>query len=291
MSTSGAQPTGAPDPEELRVQMLERWEHAASGWGKRADRVRAFGMPVSAWLIDHLDLQPGQRVLELAAGPGDTGFMAAELIRPGGTLITSDAAEAMLSVARERARELGIENVEFKRLELEWIDLPTASVDAIVCRWGVMLCVDPEAAAREARRVLRPGGRIAVAVWAEPARNPWATIPARALTEHGHLEPPDPSLPGMFALAAPGALGELLEAAGFGEVIVDTVAVQRAYTGADEYIAETLDMSMIFGEAYRALTADQQAAVRATIEELAAPSPGEERVTLPGVALVAAASA
>ena len=116
----------AVDPDTLRAQMLERWELAASGWGKRAEDVRDHGMPVSLWLIEHLALQPGQRLLELAAGPGDTGFLAAELITPGGTLISSDGADAMLELARNRAEKLGIHNVEFKSLQLEWIDLPTA---------------------------------------------------------------------------------------------------------------------------------------------------------------------
>ena len=121
-------------------------------------------------MIDALSPQPGQRVLELAAGPGDTGFMAAELIVPGGTLICSDGAEAMLDVARERAAAQGISNVEFRQLELEWIDLPTADVDAVLCRWGIMLVVDSETAAREIRRVLKPGGRAALAVWDGPAQ-------------------------------------------------------------------------------------------------------------------------
>src|SRR5947199_5705401 len=98
-------------------------------------------MPVSRWMADAVRPQPGLRVLELAAGAGDTGFLAAELIRPGGTLICSDAAETMLEVARGRAAELGIDNVEFKRIELGWIDLETASVDRILCKWGVMLTV------------------------------------------------------------------------------------------------------------------------------------------------------
>ena len=148
------------------------WDRAAAGWGKRADRVAQWGMPVSVAMVDALALQPGQRVLELAAGPGDTGFMAAELIRPGGTLVSSDGAEPMLDVARERARQSGIENVEFAQLELEWIDLPTASVDAVLCRWGIMLIVDPAAAAGEIRRVLRAGGRAALAVWDVPGAQP-----------------------------------------------------------------------------------------------------------------------
>src|SRR6516164_2618967 len=95
------------DPDEQRAESLARWERQAPVWQSRADRIREMGMPISMWLIEQLGLQPGQRVLELAAGPGDTGFLAAELIQPGGTLVSSDAVEAMVEVARGRARGLG----------------------------------------------------------------------------------------------------------------------------------------------------------------------------------------
>src|ERR1700759_1714962 len=163
------------DPDEQRLTSRETWEEAAAGWARMADQVRDWGLNLSAKMVDALALQPGQRVLELAAGPGDTGFMAAELVAPGGILICSDGADAMLDVARERAAAQGVANVEFRQLELEWIDLPTADVDAVVCRWGIMLVVDSEAAAREIRRVLKPGGRAALAVWDHPERNPWTT--------------------------------------------------------------------------------------------------------------------
>jgi SAM-dependent methyltransferase len=280
------------DPDTLRAQMLERWELAATGWGKRAEDVRDHGMPVSLWLIEHLALQPGQRALELAAGPGDTGFLAAELITPGGTLISSDAAGAMLELARNRAAKLGIHNVEFKSLQLEWIDLPTASVDAVLCRWGLMLSVDPAAAAHEMRRVLRPGGRVAVAVWADAAENPWATIPTGALVELGLMEPPDPSQPGMFALARPEALSELLGAAGFVDVVVEPVTVHRQYSDVDAFIAETSDLSGMFVRALSDASEAQRAAVREAIAERAKPFvSGDGTISLPGKSLGAAANA
>ncbi len=280
------------DAETQRAEMAERWERAAQGWGKRAANVRDWGMPASAWMIEHLGLQPGQRVLDLAAGPGDTGFLAAELVAPGGTLITSDGAEAMLAVARARAQELGIGNVEFKQLDLEWIDLPTASVDAVVCRWGVMLTVDPAAALREIRRVLTPGGRAALAVWAPPEDNPWATIPTRALVTLGHAEPPPADAPGMFALAAPGRLGEMLEDAGFTEVVVDAVELTRAFAGVSEYVGETLDLSAPFAEAYERLDETQRAELERTVAELAQPYTAEDgALRLPGRSLVASAGA
>jgi SAM-dependent methyltransferase len=283
---------GASDADALRAEILERWGRAAAGWSKRAQSVREFGLPVSAWMLDHAGLQPGLRVLELAAGPGETGFLAAELIRPGGSLVCSDATDEMLDVARARAQELGIENVEFKRIELEWIDLDTASIDVVLCKWGLMFSIDPEAALREVRRVLRPGGRVALAVWDEPAVNPWATITTRALVELGHTKQPDPDAPGMFALAPPGRLQRVLEAAGFLDVLVEAVEPPRAFAGVGEYIAETDDLSSMFGEVFDPLSDEQRAAVVARVAELSEPYAGADgALRLPARSLVAAAEA
>jgi ubiquinone/menaquinone biosynthesis C-methylase UbiE len=281
-----------PDPDTLRAEMRSGWERVAGGWDRQADQVRAIGMPVSMWMIDHLGLQPGQRVLELAAGPGDTGFLAAELIQPGGTLISSDGAEAMLDVARRRAQSLGLENVEFKQLELEWIDLPTASVDAILCRWALMLTVDRAAALQEMRRVLAPGGHIALAVWDGPEGNVWATAPNAALVELGFAQPPDPNAPGMFTLARPGVLQEMLESAGFVDVVVEGVDIDRTYSDLDDYLAELFDLSQSFTRALEGLSVQQRAAVRRRIaEELSAFTREDGSLWLRGRSLVAAAGA
>ncbi|MGI8573057.1 MAG: class I SAM-dependent methyltransferase [Solirubrobacteraceae bacterium] len=282
----------ATDSDTLRAEMLERWEQAAGGWGRRAQRVREMGMPVSAWMIEHLALGPGQRLLELAAGPGDTGFMAAELIEPGGQLICSDAAEEMLAVARERARELGVTNVEFKRLELEWIDLSAADVDRVLCRWGVMLVVDPSAALREIRRVLRPGGRVALAVWDAAERNPWITLTARAVVELGHAPPPDPTAPGPFALSDEGVLEGMLADAGFTDVRVDAVDLMREYEDVAHYIAEQLDLSRVFVDAHAKLPTEEWDSVTARVAELAeSHMSADGRLQLAGRSLVAIADA
>ena len=275
-----------------REQMMARWERAATGWGKRADRIRQHTLPVSLWMIEHANLHPGQRVLELAAGPGDTGFLAAEVIEPGGTLVSSDASDAMLELARRRAETFGLGNVEFANFQLEWIDLPAASVDAVLCRWGVMLAVDPAAAFKEIRRVLRPGGRVALAVWDLPERNPWTTIPSRAMIELEHMPPPDPSAPSMFALAEAGRLQELFEDAGFAEIEVTGVQLDRTYEGVEELLEETRDLSVMFAEAYDGLD-DRQ---RRELADRAASLAEQYRqvdgaLLLPGRSLVGAATA
>jgi SAM-dependent methyltransferase len=280
------------EPEEQRAASREMWERAAEGWGSRADSVREWGMPVSATMVDALALQPGQTVLELAAGPGDTGFMAAELVQPGGKLISSDGAEAMLEVARARAAELGVGNVEFRQLELEWIDLEAGSVDAVLCRWGIMLIVDPEAAAKEIRRVLKTGGRAAFAVWDRPDRNPWATIPSQAMIELGLAERPDPNAPGMFRLAADGALVELLESAGFTDVKVAPVSLDRRYNTADEFVEETLELSPMMRRTLAEVSEpDRQRVSERILAATQAYAADDRSVLLPGSSLVAVASA
>jgi SAM-dependent methyltransferase len=277
---------------DQRAEMLERWDRAAVGWSRRADTIQEFGMRVSVWMVEHLALQPGQRVLELACGPGDTGFLAAELIKPGGTLIASDASRAMLGVASGRARDLGVTNVEFRQLEVEWIDLETASVDALLCRWGLMFAVDPGAALQEMRRVLRPQGRAALAVWDDPEGNPWATIPSRALVELGHVPPPDPDAPGMFRLADPDRLRRLFEDAGFLEVSVDSVDLTRSNASVAEFLQETVDLSGVFSEVWQRLSERHRDEVRERITTSAAPfTASDGSVCFPARSLAAAASA
>jgi SAM-dependent methyltransferase len=178
------------DPDAYRHASVQNWQEAAPGWVRREEFLRELGAPVSRWMVSAIDPQPGERLLELAAGLGQTGLLAAEMVAPSGGVIVSDQAEAMLDGARARADALGLHNVEFQRLNAEWIDLPVASVDAVLCRWGYMLMADPSSALSETRRVLRPGGRLALAVWDAAEGNPWAQLPARELIERGLASPP-----------------------------------------------------------------------------------------------------
>jgi SAM-dependent methyltransferase len=278
--------------DDERDILLDGWQAASQGWGRQADGVRDAAMPVSVWMLDHAALAPGQTVLELAAGPGDTGFLAAARIKPGGTLISSDAVAGMLDVARDRASELGVDNVEFKQLQLEWIDLPTASVDVVLVKWAVMLLLDPAAALRECRRVLKPGGRLAIAVWDSAERNPWATIPQRALVELGHADPPSPGAPGMFALAERARLRELLADAGLFDIEIEAVQMPRAYPSVTAWVGETIDLSRLFKSAWLRLGDEPRRELRARIAELAESfTDAEGALTLPATSLGAHATA
>jgi len=237
------------DPNAHREASLQDWEEAAPGWTRQQEALREFSAPVSHWMIDAIAPQPGGRVLELAAGLGETGMLAAELVAPMGGVVVSDQAEAMLASARERAAQLGLSNVEFQVLNAEWIDLPVASVDAVLCRWGYMLMADPLAALIETRRVLRPGGCLAFAVWDAIEHNPWAQLPGAELRERGLVAPPAPGTPGPFALGSVEEVRRLLEKAGFAEIAVETIGLLRRHPGFTDLWETTLDLSRSFHDA------------------------------------------
>jgi SAM-dependent methyltransferase len=285
------------EAEEYRRASLEAWEEAAPGWVRQQALVREFAIPVSYWMLEAASPQPGERVLELAAGLGETGMLAAELVAPHGGVVISDQAEAMLDGARERAVALGLSNIEFQVLNAEWIDLPVASIDVVLCRWGFMLMADPAAALAETRRVLRPGGRVALAVWDTLGSNPWALLPARELIARGLAERPDRESdaapdPGPFALAEPGLLQELLEQAGFVEARIEALELVRRHASFAELWETTLDLSRGFHDAVLSRPAAEIAEIEASLAERFGPyTAADGALEIPARTLVASASA
>lgn len=294
--------------DDQREELLDHWEDAAPGWGRQAERFSEAVAPVSDAMLARAELSPGTRVIELAAGPGDLSLAAAPRVAPTRVLCT-DGVEAMLTVARERAAEEGVENLEFSRAQLEWIDLPAASADVIFCRYGLMLTVDPEAALRECRRVLAPGGRLVVAVQGPAADNPWITTPMHAATELGLLDasaasppaasPPTalpddgtPAPPGPFALAGHGHLVELMRNTGFLDVEVVEVPFVWRYRNELDWVGEKLDHSPTFAALWRELDDTQRGALRTGLAKLSgAFTQNDGSLAVPGLALVAVGDA
>ena len=249
-------------------------------------------MPVSAWMVEAIGPQPGHTVLDLAAGLGDTGYLAAELIKPGGTLITSDFAPEMLAAAQRRAEAKGITNVRFRQMDMNApLDQPAASLDGVLGRWAFMLVNDGEAALREARRVLKPGAKVALAAWTTADENRWSSTTVKVLQRRNVLEP-DPPGPGQFSWASPNLIKENLEAAGFLDPIIEAVEFTMNYESFDDWWLAQTQMSTRTGDADRQMDFATRSDVLAELEEAAKPfEKTDGSLSIPARTWVAAATA
>jgi ubiquinone/menaquinone biosynthesis C-methylase UbiE len=246
---------------------------------------------VSDWLVDQIGPQPGQAILELAAGPGETGFLAAERVGPAGHLISTDLSPGMVAAARRGADARGLSNVECRVMDAERIDLADASVDGVISRFGLMLVPDPAQALSETRRVLRHGGRLAYAVMGRPDRNPWLSLFMRAVLQSGHAPPGDPFGPGgPFSLSASERNRELLVGAGFSDVQVEQIAGLVHFTGFDDYWALQSAVAGPVALLIASLSADEVDSIRAALEPTLAPFRSGKTYDIPSLAVGVSAS-
>jgi ubiquinone/menaquinone biosynthesis C-methylase UbiE len=264
------------DLDAYREQSLETWGQMAPGWEDRREWLLGITGLVNDLLVEKVDPQPGRTILDIAAGPGDLGFQVAERVGQEGRVISTDFAPEMVDVARRQGEARGLTNVEYRVLDAERMDLDDASVDAVLCRWGYMLMADPGAALKETRRVLRDGGPLAFAVWRTPDRNPWAAVPAMTIVQRGHLPPPEPGAPGIFALGEPDRLRGLVTGAGFPEPELEEIAFQFRYADFDDLWDTLLRITGPLARALGALSDDELEATRAAIMESVAPLRNED---------------
>ncbi len=248
-------------------ESTDAWRAVAAGWERQRPLFLQSTHLVSERLVELLDPRPGETILELAAGPGDTGLLAAGALAPGGRLVSTDVAPEMVEAARRRAAELALgELVSFAVEDMESLSFADASFDGALCRWGLMLVPDMQAAAAEIARVLRPEGRIALAVWADPDDNDWMTAAGRSALELGLVERPDPDAPGPFRLAREGALESLLTEAGLAVERVEDVSVTWRAASLDAWWEIARDTSRSLAVILESTTAEDAEAIRAGAE-------------------------
>ena len=279
-----------PTIEETQTMNYEIAETLAPTWAKRSLQIEQVAAPVREWLVGELAPSEGDVILELAAAVGDTGFDAAELIGDEGRLISSDFSPKMLEQARHRGAERGVRNAEYQVIDAERIELEDDSVDGLLCRYDYMLMADTAAALAETRRVLRPGGRLALAVWGPPKRNPFFAIFGAKLVEGGHVPPHEPPpAPGIFAMGSEERTAQLLETARFGDVCIAEIEVRFPVPSVRGYLEFTADTAGPIAIALRGLPVEDRKALEPELEEAFAPFASGDGYELSGVTLCAVA--
>jgi SAM-dependent methyltransferase len=262
------------------------WSSVAPAWSEYADFVDERGAAVVAAMLAAADLQSGDDVLELGCGPGGVGIAAAEMVGAAGSVVLSDVVVEMVEIAELRAREHGSRNVTVRQLDMEHIDAANSSFDAVFAREALMLVGDPVEAAREARRVLRPGGRAVFAVWAAPDANPWLSALLDAVSSQLGVPVPPPGVPGPFSLSEDGALAATLSSAGFANVHIDDVAAPLRVESFDEWWTVVPSLAGPVAALINSLPDEATAAIRANAERALAEYSHGSGYTIPGLSLV-----
>jgi SAM-dependent methyltransferase len=274
--------------DPLRQSLRGIWSAAAPQWGAHADYVDGRGAVVVGAMLEAAGLRSDARVLELACGPGGAGLAAAEIVAPAGEVVLSDIAPEMTEIAAQRAHARNLGNVRTAQIDMESIDLPDATFDAVLCREGLMLVPDPAAAVREAHRVLVPGGRAVFAVWGPRDRNPWLGRLFDAITARLGIPLPPPGMPGPFSLSDYGKLEELLGAAGFRDVSVREVATPMTASSFGEWWSVVPSLAGPVGPLLAAQPVDVGEAIRSNAETALDEFRTETGYELPGLSFVGA---
>jgi SAM-dependent methyltransferase len=214
---------------KVRSEWLD--DATAAAWRRWHDKSLRLWRELTDALLTAAKLEPGHRVLDLASGTGDPALTLAAVVGPTGHVVVTDLGPQMLEIARENAERAGLHNLSFDVVDAHAMPYADASFDRVTCRLGVMYFWDCARALAEIRRVLKPGGVVALIAWGPVEQNQYMRA---ALGPFKQRQPPPavpPDCPHPYRFAVPGSLGAQLRAAGFASVLEETRAVRMIWPG------------------------------------------------------------
>jgi SAM-dependent methyltransferase len=264
------------DPVEFKIKQRNLWDAVAAGWRKHWPGFERSAQLVTDNLVEMAKVSSGHHVLDLATGIGEPAVTAAQRVGPAGRIVAIDQAPQMIAIAKERASELKLENVEFLEIDGEKLNLPANSFDAILCRWGLMYLPDLPGVLSSMHRLLVPGGRFSAAVWDVPPNVPSLSLAARVAREILQIPPPAPGVPSPFSLADSDALEEALRAAGFVNVRSQRLEIIWEFGSSEAYVDHTRDVGGNLNALLAEYPAERQSEVWRAIEETAQQYAGED---------------
>lgn len=278
------------DAEKYKNAQREQWNKDGAAWRYWTPFLERWYGDVTRQMLDLARIQPGQRILDIAAGAGAPAVNAAERVGPGGYVLATDISEGIVELARQVAHERGLKQVETRAMDGEKLDLPDDTFDAVLCRLGLMYMPHPVTALREWRRVLKPGGRVAVAVFSSPDRNAWGAVPASIIRRRAQLPPPVPGQPGPFSLGDPGVLEGIFNEAGFANPEIRALPVPHRTTSAAEYVQVAREAFGGFNAMMAQLPPEERESVWNEVEASLRSFESPDGFEAPGECLVVAAT-
>ena len=252
-------------PEQSIEGQRQDWNRVAGGWEKWDrffDEQMAF---LNHRLVADARLRFGMRVLDLGSGTGYPALLGAQTVGPTGSVIGLDLAEQMLAVARRKATALSLANSTFRTGDVTALPYEANSFDAVTSRFCLMFLPEIPKAIAEIARVLKPGGWVAAAVWSAPDNNPYLMIPITVIKQFLDFPPPDPTAPGIFRLAKPSDLAEMLQQVGFTNLSEEEFIADVRFPSGEEYYASLMDIAAPIQNLFAKLSDQQKTDARGCI--------------------------
>lgn len=244
------------------------WNETAKYWIQYSDTIRTMFTPLTQALIEQAHIVEGQTVLDVAGGSGEPGLSIAERVGPGGSVTCTDAVAEMVDAARHGASRHGLKNVQFRQCTADSLSFPNNSFDAAVCRLGLMFVPDPVAAVREMLRVVKPGGRLAFAVWDKSEVNPFCYLVTNVISKHVTSPAADPDAPNAFRFAETGQLASVVTEAGASDVEERVVSFDiEAPISARQFWTMRSQTSDTLREKLARLSTDEQTQIAGEVEQ------------------------
>jgi ubiquinone/menaquinone biosynthesis C-methylase UbiE len=219
---------------DVKQQQRASWDSAAPAWEKWDNWMQRQTHTITDWICRSADARSGNRILDIASGSGQPALTLARLVRPGGSIVATDLSPEMLRIARRKANQADMDNIEFQELDAEHLDFPDDSFDAVTCRWGLMFCPDPAKAISEARRVLKPNRPYVATTWADPEKNPFLSRVNAVIGQVAPEAAPPPGALGPLSLPDPEKLKAFARDAGFQHPEVESRPLTFEFASLDE---------------------------------------------------------
>jgi ubiquinone/menaquinone biosynthesis C-methylase UbiE len=224
------------DPKQFKEAERQKWDNVANGWQKWWKTIEIGAGKLSMRLIELAEIKPGSRVLDISTGIGEPAITTASQMGKTGYILATDISPQMLSIAKQRAISLGLENmIEFKEGDTETIDLPTSTFDAALCRAGLMFLPDLNAGLSNIYQSLIEGGHFAAAVWGSPDKVPFISVVTNTIMKETNTPPPPPGTPGPFSLSDENSLKNSFITSGFKDPIIEKGNVTFDFESAGEF--------------------------------------------------------
>lgn len=268
-------------------EAISRWNETAPYWEKHRAVIREMFAPITQALIEAAQIRPGSAVLDVATGPGEPALAIAEFVGDQGKVLGIDPVPEMVEAARREEKSRGLRNATFAVAQADALPADAQSFDAVVSRFGVMFFSAPVEAIQEMLRVLKPKGRIALAVWSFAERNPFHYILSRVVEHYVESPPAAPDAPDAFRYAAPGKLSAILSKAGAAAVSEQVFQFSiRASVSLEEFWTLRTEMSERLRNKLKAIPKDQIGEIKREIIDSLREYSAHDGITMPAEVLI-----